>query len=141
MKKIIIDASVALKWFLADEENGEKALMLLDTYVSDQMDILAPALLECEVINGLIVAMRKGRVEEGEIFKALEGFAHLKIDLRPITHLYSKVLKNSMDYNLSAYDACYLALAEAEETPFVTSDKKLFSSAKKNSWITWIGDV
>ena len=141
MKRIIIDASVALKLFLADEEDGEKALVLLDKYVSNQLDILAPSLLESEVVNGLIIAMRRGRVDENDTYKALEGFVDLKIDLRPITSLYPKVLQNSIHYNLSAYDACYLALAESEETHLITADRKFFTSARKNRWIKWLGDI
>ena len=33
MKRVVLYASVALKWYVADEEHGQKALGLLDDYV------------------------------------------------------------------------------------------------------------
>ena len=46
MKRIVIDASVVLKWFLADEKLSQPALALLDKYVSFELEIVAPSLLE-----------------------------------------------------------------------------------------------
>lgn len=45
MKRIVIDASVVLKWYLADEGYSQKALSILDKYVSNEIDILAPSLI------------------------------------------------------------------------------------------------
>jgi len=42
LKRTVIDASVVLKWYLADEKHGEKALGLLNRYISNELDILAP---------------------------------------------------------------------------------------------------
>jgi hypothetical protein len=47
---------VVLKWYLDDEEYGPKAMNLLTRYITDELDILAPSLLEYEVVNGLIIA-------------------------------------------------------------------------------------
>jgi hypothetical protein len=56
---------VVLKWYLDDEEYGQKALSLLAKYVSEELDIIAPSLLEYEVINGLLIAQKRGRIKEG----------------------------------------------------------------------------
>ena len=45
MKNIVLDASVVLKWYLADEEQGEKALLLLDGYLKQKIGFCAPHLL------------------------------------------------------------------------------------------------
>ena len=46
MKIAVVDASVVLKWYLPDEKYSHKALRLLDNYIADELDLLAPSLLE-----------------------------------------------------------------------------------------------
>ena len=74
MKQLVIDASVALKWFLAGEEDGERALDILDSFAANQVALHAPALLEFEVANGLAIAKRKAQVNDATALKAMEGF-------------------------------------------------------------------
>jgi len=67
LKLTVINASVILKWHLPDEEYSQKAIGLLDKYISNDLDFIAPSLSEFEVINGLIIAQKRGRVEEKKI--------------------------------------------------------------------------
>lgn len=141
MKRLIIDASVVLKWYLADEEDGGQALSLLEKYVAGKLNLMAPFLLEYEVANGLNIAKKKGRIDEKEVIKALDGFVNLDIELRPLSSTYAKALHYCNLYNITAYDASYVALAENERVPLVTADKKLYNSLKKITWVNWLGDV
>ena len=111
MKQAVIDASVVLKWYLVDEEFGIKALRLLNDYVSNELDILAPSLLEYEVMNGLMIAQKRGRIKEEKILAAVEGFVNLGINLKSLSHLYPQVIHFCKTYNRSVYDASYMALA------------------------------
>jgi len=140
LKRIVIDASVVLKWYLADEEYSEKALGLLDQYVSDELDILAPSLLEYEVINGLIIAKKRGRIQEDKILLAADGFISLELSLKDLSLYYPKVIHYCKVCNRSAYDASYLALADEEKIPLITADKGLFNAVKKDlKWVNWLG--
>lgn len=142
MKRIVIDASVALKWYLADEEYGQKALSILDKYVSRDIDILAPSLLEYEVINGLLIAKKRGRIEEEKILMAADGFTSLELNLRNISFLYPKVIEYCRLFNLYAYDSSYLALADEERVPFITADEGLYNAVKKDlKWVEWLADL
>src|SRR3972149_1304651 len=51
-KKIVVDASVAAKWYVP-EEHSEQALELRDDFRSRRVDLIAPHLLLYEVANGL----------------------------------------------------------------------------------------
>lgn len=141
MKGLIIDASVVLKWYLADEDASGQALTLLERYVSGRLDLMAPFLLEYEVANGLNIARKKGRVEKAEVIKALDGFVNLDMELRPISHTSANILLYCNLYNITAYDASYVALAEDENIPLVTADRKLYNAVKKIAWVKWLGDV
>jgi predicted nucleic acid-binding protein len=139
--RVVLDASVILKWYLLDEEHGEKALEFLNRFVSDDLEIIAPALLEYEVINGLVAARKRGRLQEDLIVSAVEGFMNLGLRMVGLSGLYSRVIHFCKAYNRSAYDASYLALAESEKISFITADETLYNSVKKDlNWVKWLGD-
>jgi predicted nucleic acid-binding protein len=138
----VLDASVILKWYLIDETYGQKALDLLHKFITKELTILSPSLLEYEVINGLIIAQKRGRIKEEKILMAIEGFFDLQIDLRVLSHFYQRSLKYCRVYNRSLYDASYLALAEIEGIPLITADEGLYHAVKKDlKWVKWIGEV
>ena len=141
MKRVVLDASVILKWYLSDEEYGQKALLLLHKYITKELDILSPSLLEYEVINGLIMAQKRGRIKEENILVAIEGFFDLQIDLKDLSHFYPRALYYCRLYNRSLYDASYLALAEVEGIPLITADEGLYRAMKSHlKWVKWIGE-
>ncbi len=142
MKSAVLDASVILKWFLFDETYGQKALDLLHRFITRELTILSPSLLEYEVINGLIIAQKRARVKEEEILMAMQGFFDLQIELRDLSHFYQRALKYCRVYNRSLYDASYLGLAETEGIPLVTADNGLYNAVKKDlKWVKWIGEI
>ena len=142
MKSAVLDASVILKWYLIDETYGQKALDLLHKFITRELTILSPSLLEYEVINRLIIAQKRGRITEEKILTAIEGFFDLQIDLKDLSHFHQQSLKYCRVYNRSLYDASYLALAETEGIPLITADEGLYNAVKKDlKWVKWIGEV
>ncbi len=141
MKRAVLDASVVLKWYLSDEDHGQPALDLLNRYLSGDLEIIAPTLLEYEVMNGLVVAQRQGRLHEEVTISAIEGFLDLGIKIVSVLNLYSRILHFCRVYTRSAYDASYLALAEAEQIHFITADENLYNAVKKDlRWVKWLGE-
>ncbi len=139
---MVIDASVALKWYLDEEDHSSKAIRLLQNYISNEFDIIAPSLLEYEVVNGLIIAQKRGRIKEERILMAIEGFMNLGIKFIDLSTIYSKVIHYCRNYNFSAYDSSYMAVAEEKSADLITADKGLYSGVKKNlKWVRWLGDV
>ena len=142
MKSAVLDASVILKWYLFDETFGQKALDLLHRFITRELNILSPSSLEYEVINGLIIAQKRGRIKQEKILEAIEGFFDLQIDLKNLSHFYERSLKYCKVYNRSLYDASYLALAEAEDISFITADEGLYKAVKKDlNWVRWLGET
>ena len=142
MKRIVIDASVVLKWYLSDENYGKFALDILDKYVSYEIEILSPSLLEYEVINGLLIAQKRGRIDQDIVSTAIDGFLSLEIEQKSLSFFSPKVLLLTRSYDLSAYDASYLALAEEESTRLITADEILFNKVKTNlKWVKWLGNL
>ena len=142
MKRIVVDASVVLKWYLSDEKYSQVALEILDKYVSYEIEILAPSLLEYEVLNGLLIAQKRGRIKEEMLVTAVEGFISLEIPQKALSFFYPEVMNFSESYDLSAYDASYLALADKESALMVAADESLYNKVKTDlKWIRWLGDI
>jgi len=142
MNRIILDASVVLKWYLPDELYGKKALDLLEKFILGTLDIVAPTLLEYELVNALIMAGKRGRLNAGAVMTALEGFKSLGISLLGPAGHYDRIIHYCHAYTRSAYDGSYLALAERESRELVTADERLFNSVKAElNWVRWIGDL
>jgi predicted nucleic acid-binding protein len=109
--------------------------------MADRLRICAPSLLEYEIINGLVIAQRRGRINLETILPAVEGFFNLDIPLSGVDSFFSRMMVLCQTFNLSVYDASYVALAEQEKIPLITADSRLYHSVnKKISWVKWIGD-
>jgi predicted nucleic acid-binding protein len=142
MKSAVLDASVILKWYLTDETYGQKALDLLHKFITKELGILSPSLLEYEVINGLTIAQKRGRIKEENILTAIEGFFDLEIELKDLSYFYPRALHYCKAYNRSIHDSSYLALAETEGISLITADEGLYRSVKSHlKWVKWIGEA
>lgn len=141
-KPIIIDASLALKWYLK-EEYSEVALHILDLFKSSEIDLIAPPIMLLEIINGLLAATLVKRLSAKEAEHSIRTFMKLKIKEKNLTgDKYNLgMFFIAQKYKISVYDSSYAALAEAEHCDFYTADKKLYnqvSKVKKNSLVKWI---
>jgi predicted nucleic acid-binding protein len=142
LKQSIIDASVVLKWYLPDEEYGDKAMGLLKRYIAGDLELISPSLIEYELANGLIIACRRGRIKEENVVSAMEGFTGLGLRLVDVSDLYAELVRYCKRYKLSAYDDIYLALVGREGIDLITADKRFYNSVKVDlSWVIWLGDI
>lgn len=141
MTSSVVDASIVLRWYLPGEEAEAESRRLLDEYLRGQVRLMAPGLLPHEIINGVIVAGRRGRIPQGEDQRVVQSFVDLEIPLIDVTPLYERILWFSKTYQRSAYDGAYLALAENLQVPLITGDRKLYQALRLHiPWILWIGE-
>jgi predicted nucleic acid-binding protein len=85
-----------------------------------------PHLVDLEVASSLRRLTRHGGLELGVAEQALAFFTELRIRRYPMTLLLARVW--SLRETLSAYDAAYIALAEALDVPLLTTDQRLARS-------------
>jgi predicted nucleic acid-binding protein len=135
---VIVDASVVLRAFLPDERQAQAQALMRD-HVSGRIRLVAPTLLLYEITNAVLQGVRRGWItgEEGEaILNACEG---LDIELQPVT--WQMMLPLAVRFDRSAYDAAYLALAEANGEPLVTGDVRLYNAVRGElGWVELIGE-
>lgn len=140
-KGVVIDASVALKWRLRDEEATHQADALLDDYLGGGLELLTPTLFDYEIANALKVAVDRGRMTETEAMVAMADFQQLSIERHDFRPMQSAAFQLALQHRRSAYDAAYLALARLKEIWFYTGDTRLFNAVGKTlPWVKWIGD-
>jgi len=122
----VIDASVALPWFLQDERTAFSDAVLASL---GSEEYWVPAIWRLEFANALLVAEHKRRIERQTRLEALEYATGLAlrvdvapIDMRPVSALAER-------HGLSAYDASYLELALRQAFGLVTLDRTLAQAA------------
>ena len=136
----VIDASAVLKWQFDDEDCVTQATALRDDYYGrGAVRVIAPQLLMYEVVNGIATATRRKRLSPDKAAEAMGNLLALGIELKEVEPL--KILEVALRYDLAAYDAAYLALAEAESCNLWTGDRAFYQAVKGESrQVKWIGD-
>ena len=124
---LVLDASVACAWAFEDETTPALE-ELLDRVVDEE--VFVPVLWRSEVMNVLVQSCRRERIDEtsaGEFWKQLESLGLRESTFRPS---WVEIVRLCSQYELSAYDANYLALALHLRAPLATLDVHLSAAAK-----------
>ena len=115
---MIVDASVVVAGVLADQRHDEWALEVLL-----RGRLAAPHLMPVEVTQKLRRDVIRGSVTASDADVAMGDLARLPIDLYPFEPVAQRVWE--LRDTVSAYDAWYVALAEALDVPLATLDTRL----------------
>lgn len=124
MSKIIIDASVVLKWIPGKEEEGvEKAREIYKLMMREKLEVWAPTFLLVEVLNILVKKRKADILLVGKVIrKLMEGkIKFIETTLKDIAELERIVFEQKV----TAYDAIYLLLAEKNKVKLLTFDEQL----------------
>lgn len=118
----VIDASVVVKWFV-NELYSEKALQLKEEQKRGETLLIAPELLFIEVFNALIRKEKNEKI----MLQVNEALENMELKIIKSNHsILMKSLQLSFKYNITIYDALYVAIAQVHGIPFITADKELF---------------
>lgn len=124
----MLDASLALQWFLEDEADRKYSLAVLASLSNKRA--LVPLLWFYEVGNGLLMAHRRKRISVDQMYGFLTRLKALPID--PALETPSEILELpalARSYGLTSYDAAYLGLAKKFNLALATNDSDLRKAA------------
>lgn len=131
---IVLDASVAVKWFSEKNEDYVKtALKIQDQKISGDLDIIVPDLFFLEVLNAFQTSSGFGPEDISIIQQSLQKL-NLKI-VYPNNIILKYTVKIASDNDLAIYDSLYLAIAKIYEAPLFTEDKRILSCRSKFTFI------
>lgn len=124
----VVDNSVVMSWFFPDETN-EYADGVLEWL--KEGSAVVPSLWPLEVVNVLLVAERRGRMNQADSARFLTLLASLPIEIEQTQPRSSMagLLALGRANQLSSYDAAYLELAMRLGLPLATLDQKLRDAA------------
>ena len=126
MAGLVIDASVAVKWFIA-EDRSDEALRILNA----EADLIAPSSILYEIFHALWDAARRRRLPPQRIAELADAVPTPFAVLTPIEHLYAPAAAIARSHPLAIYDCAYLALAQREHAELITADERMFAVARK----------
>lgn len=130
----VLDASFVVEWL----KGGERHEAVFDALTDpDAPPFFAPDLLDIEVVSAFRGLVLGGHVSEERARGAIALLAELPVERRPASVLVPRVW--ALRDNHSAYDAAYLALAEALGCPLLTCDERLAGGAALNVEVRCVG--
>ena len=135
----VVDASVAVKWFVPEVHSGDARRLMVEDHA-----LMAPELLMPEVGNILWKKHRIGELEAVEAHDILADLRRLPLRLMGMSSTIDSALALAVQYGRTVYDSVYLALAIHQGASFVTADQKLCNSLADTEiadHVTWIKDI
>lgn len=139
MTGYVLDTSVVCKWFSdRNESDLENAQDLRRGILEGDYSITIPDLLFYELSNAL--RFNPGLSSE-EVNEAVEAVFQLEFDVRNISaDLATNAVKLAYSFNVTVYDACFLALAQNERKMLITADYKFRERVKGAKNILGLAD-
>ncbi len=126
---LVIDASVACKWFIAELQSDSAEELLRGGDV-----LIAPDLVVPEVCNVAWLKLRRGEITSDQASAMVDGLPELLDEVVSSAPLAARALAIAAAIEHPAYDCFYLALAELRDTRLVTADRKLRSRLVATPW-------
>jgi predicted nucleic acid-binding protein len=132
MRRLVIDSSVSLKWWLDDEDYVAEAREILTHIHAGQIIPVIPHLWHYEIANGIRTAVFRRRItkKQGRIF--INELLSLDFETHSIGFYLSKIFDYAVKYQHPIYDISYVVLAEQHKIDFVTGDEKLLKTVKED---------
>lgn len=139
---MILDASVAVKWFLRDEVLDSEAQLVREALLEDRIRASAPSIIWSEVAHAVVGAVRRSRLEREDAndISARFPFARRIVDLKEVA--IDEAIHRALSAGVSAYDAQYLSLTARLGQSLVTADRRLVEKGTAGGYdVVWLGDV
>ena len=118
---IVLDASVIVELLI----NGAMAGAIREDLAGHDESFLVPYLIDIEVLSALQRLVVGRRIDAHRSEEFLAGLATLPVERYAHTPLIGRIWE--LRHNFTAYDAAYIALAEATHSALYTCDAKLRS--------------
>ena len=141
MSLVVVDASVAAKWFLPEDREAlvSEALALLDEYDREEVRFVVPDLFYVETASAIWKAVRVGRVLRAFGDQALVLLTQRKFPTVPSLKLLDKAFQIATDRGRTVYDCLYVALAVQADAQLITADERLANSIAAHFPVKWLG--
>jgi predicted nucleic acid-binding protein len=141
MRLLVLDASVAAKWFLprADEGLVDEAFDLLRRHAEGEIEFTAPDLFWAEFGNIMWKAVRLGRWSSEAAARALQLMQEQRLSVVQTLDLIEDALSIALASGRTVYDSLYIALAVQSGSELVIADERLANAVAARLPVKWLG--
>jgi predicted nucleic acid-binding protein len=136
---MVADASVAVKWYVAEIYTSEAEKLLNGSY-----EIHAPELILPEFGSILWKKVRRNDLTEREATRIIDAFGKQDIAFHSHQTLLKAAFAGAQLSGQTVCDWSYLALAVSLSCEFITADERFYNALKNTplkKHLVWIGDV
>ncbi|MEX0647132.1 MAG: type II toxin-antitoxin system VapC family toxin [Balneolaceae bacterium] len=136
MIRPVIDACVAIKWFLPEKDH-DKAGAILNQYNM----MIAPDLFLIELDAIITKKVRQKLVEPEEAIQIYSEIRNIPFEFIPYNLISKLALDLSIALPVTQYDACYLATAIEYNQKLYTADKRFIRGMKKTPFERYLSPI
>jgi len=129
-RKVVIDCSVAVKWFFTKNESLiDQADKLIRQHLNKKIQIVVPELILSELLNVAMISKKSSPEKTGKI---VHTFLKSGFEIKSINNgkYLTKSIFYTKKYGASFYDSSYVALAKLNKCQLITDDVKLKNKTK-----------
>ena len=137
--KLTVDASIVVKWFVAEPLHHEARLLL-----ARRLDLHAPDLVLSEFANTIWKKARSKETPDEEPYLNEMSSLPDVISLFPDRDLVERAARLAFEIDHPVYDCLYLACAEATGSDVITADRRLVNKSSAQSLgvrVEYLGDA
>jgi predicted nucleic acid-binding protein len=138
-KSVLLDSSVVLKWFRKNEAWRDVALQIRKAYLDGHLVIYVPDLLIYEIAN---VLRYKPDLIPAQIRELVASLFGMQIKIVEISlEVIGRAVDLAYAYEITVYDAAFVAMAEQLRIDFISSDEKLIQKLGSLPYVHNLGNL
>ena len=123
MMRLVVDASVAVKWLIAEDDSN-----IARTMAAKGEDLHAPRLMASEIANALWRKARLGEIDRGDAGAMLASVPAMPVRWGNDELVCADAVRLALALDRPVYDCVYLALAHRIGATVVTADLRLVNA-------------
>ena len=132
MPSAVVDASALVDLFIG----GPAAGAIFDRLFRTRTVLHAPHSIDVEVANAIRKLWRRGLLVDQDVEEIADIYPRIRIERHANSPFLHRIWR--LRYNITPYDAAYIALAEWLDLPLITRDAALYRSSGHSARIEFI---
>ncbi|MCV3214210.1 type II toxin-antitoxin system VapC family toxin [Plectonema radiosum NIES-515] len=139
MSQYVLDASIAIKWFVPEVYSDAARLLLASDHT-----FLIPDFFYPEVGNVLWKRVRRGEDTADNARQTLTDLNAISLEVYLSQPLMPLALDIALETDRAVYDSLYLALAITQRCQMVTADEKFYNALSTSTYVSnllWVENI
>jgi predicted nucleic acid-binding protein len=124
---IVLDTSVAIKWFFKEPYEKE-ALLLRDAFREGLCFLFAPDLIYPEFANTVWKRINFYNLSPEEGVQIVRTFQRVPLEIVASKDFLEEAFSIAVQYKCTVYDALFLALSNKRSCQIITADRRFYEA-------------